>query len=314
MTAVPACRRVALFVMAAGVLLACSCRAAPKATAPHRAFVDGIGRSVLIPIRPDRVVSLAPSVTEAIYELGFGDRLVGVSDFCKLPDGARAVARVGGILNPSLEAIRALHPDLLIATTSGNDPALPSQAEALGVPLYTIQTPDIRATLQALEALADLMGDPARGARLASDLRRRLEAVRTRVAPLRAARVLYIVWGDPLIVPGRPAFLTDALRAAGAASVTAEAASAWPTYDLESAIRSAPEVIVTSERNRGMAERLLRDPAWARVPAVRSRRVLVVSESIEQPGPQVIRGIEELASRLYPEAFGREAGGAGEKN
>ncbi len=306
-------KRVLSLTPTALVLLALSCRVGPAAPRPGRGFIDGLGRTVVVPSAPRRVVSLAPSVTEAVYELGFGDRLVGISDFCRPPQGARPIARVGGMLNPSLEAIRELHPDLLIATTSGNDPALQSQAEALGVALYTVHTPDVRSTLWTLEALADLLGDPGRGVRLAADLRHRLDEVRDRVAHVRPARVLYIVWGEPLTVPGRPAFLTDALRAAGAASVTGEAQAAWPTYDLESAITSAPEVIVTSERNRAMAERLLRDPAWARVPAVRSQRLVVVSEAIEQPGPQVVRGIEELAWRLYPELFGNDAGGPANK-
>ncbi len=266
-------------------------------------MVDGLGRSITLPVSPRRVVSLAPSVTDSLFALGFGDRVVGVSDFCVPPPGTRPVARVGGMLNPSLEAIRALRPDLLIGTTSGNDPSLASEAAALGLPLYTVHTPDVAATLRALEEIAGILGDRGRGEALAADLRRRLDSVRARVAPYEPARVLFLVWGEPLVVPGAPAFLTDALRFAGAASVTADASAAWPAFDLESAIARAPEVILTTEKNRTMAERLPHDPAWAGVPAVRRRRILVVSEAIEQPGPGVVGGIEEFARLLHPEAF-----------
>ncbi len=277
-------------------------------------MLDGLGRSIALPVSPRRVVSLAPSVTDSLFALGFGDRVVGVSDFCVLPPGTRPVARVGGMLNPSLEAIRVLRPDLLIGTTSGNDPSLASEAAALGLPLYTVHTPDVAATLRALEEIAGILGDRGRGETLAADLRRRLESVRARVAPYEPARVLFLVWGEPLVVPGAPAFLTDALRFAGAASVTADAGAAWPDFDLESAIARAPEAILTTEKNRTMAERLPHDPAWAGVPAIRRRRILVVSEAIEQPGPGVVGGIEEVARLLHPEAFGEAPVDRTEKN
>ena len=95
---------------------------------------DGLGREIRVPAHPRRIVSLAPSVTDSLLALGSQDRLVGVSDFCELPPGAGAIVRIGGMLNPSLETIRGLRPDLLVATTSGNDPSLARQADSLGLP------------------------------------------------------------------------------------------------------------------------------------------------------------------------------------
>jgi iron complex transport system substrate-binding protein len=270
---------------------------------PGRDVVDGLGRRLRIPERPRRIVSLAPSVTDILFSLGFGDRVVGVSNFCAPPDGAGAVARVGGILNPSLEVIRQLDPDLLVATTSGNDPGLASQAEALGLPLYAVHAGNVEGVLQAIVALADALGDPASGERLAADLRDRLETIRQRLAGEPPTRVLYVVWSDPLIVPGRPAFLTDAIHYAGATLVTEDAPGAWPTYSLEAVIASSPEVILTSPQNLGLAERLPREPAWSDVPAVRAGRIHVVGAVIEQPGPSVVRGIEEVARLLHPDRF-----------
>ena len=265
---------------------------------------DGLGRRVAVPRRPERVVSLAPSVTASLLALGAVDRVVGVSDFCELPPGTTPVARVGGMLNPSLETIRGLRPDLLIGTTSGNDPSLARQAGALGLPLYTIDTPDVERVLGALHDLARLLGDEKRGDIVVGGLRSRLEAVRSRVAGRRPPRLLFIVWGDPLVVPGRSAFLTDALTRAGGDSVTADAPAAWPAFDVESAITRAPEVILTTPENRGLLDRLRRDAAWGKVPALLAGRLVVVSEAIEQPGPEVVSGIEEVARALHPGAFG----------
>jgi cobalamin transport system substrate-binding protein len=248
-------------------------------------------------------VSLAPNVTDALFALGVGDRMVGVTDFCTLPKGFASMARVGGMLNPSLETIRSLRPDLLIATSSGNDPALAQQAEALGVPLYTLHIPDVLGVVHAMQSLGEALGEPARGRSLAASLQDRLDTIRERVGDRPRPRVLFIVWGDPLIVPGRQSFLTDALRWAGAHSVTEDAAGAWPSFDLESVLARRPEVILTTARNRPILDRLRRDPAWASVPAVRRHRLTVVSEAIEQPGLGVVEGVEELARLLHPDAF-----------
>ncbi len=265
---------------------------------------DDLGRTIHLPREPRRLVSLAPSVTESLFALGLGDRIVGVSDFCDLPEGRENLARIGGMLNPSLEAIRALDPDLLVGTTSGNDPALASQAAGLGLPLYIIDTPDVNRILESLLALARALGQPADGVRLVDDLRDRLDRVARRVAGRRPPRTLFIIWGEPLVVPGRSAFLTDAIRLAGAESITADAAGAHPTFDLESILTRAPEVILTTPDNRQTVAALRNDPAWKDVPAVASGRIHILDAAIVRPGPGVIRGIEELTAYLHPSATG----------
>ena len=207
------------------------------------------------------------------------------------------------MLNPSLETIRGLSPDLLVATTSGNDPSLARQADSLGLPLYTIDTPDVEGVLQSILELARLIDEEDRGRSVAGNLRSRLEAVRAAVTGRRPTRVLFIVWGDPLVVPGRSSFLTDALARAGGDSITADAPAAYPAFDVESAIARAPEAILTTPQNRALLNGLRRKAAWSKVPAVRSGRLAVVSEAIEQPGPRVVSGIEEVARALHPDAF-----------
>jgi iron complex transport system substrate-binding protein len=281
----------------------------PRTRGDGREVVDGLGRRVVLAGVPRRIVSLAPGVTESLIELGLADRLVGVTDFCRLPPGSGEVRRVGGILNPSLEAIGELRPDLLIGTTSGNDPSLASQAESLGLPLYVVDTPDVEGMLRALAEVAAVLDEKQRGEETVARLRRRLDAVRSRVVGLRPPRVLFIVWGEPLVVPGGPAYLTDALRRAGGISVTADAPQAWPAFDLESAIARDPEVILTTPQNRSMAQRLPQLRAWKGVPAVRAGRIHVVSEALQEPGPGIVAGIEEVARILHPEVFeGSDAG------
>ena len=290
-------------------LLAAGCgrpESAPRA-AGARVVRDGIGREVAAPPSPTRIVSLAPSVTATVLALGLGDRLVGVSDFCRLPETLSGVARVGGLLNPSLETIRALHPDLILGTTTGNDPGLAGQAAALGVPLYILHTPDVASMLRSIRDVADLAGRREHGEEVVRGLQEKLDAVKARVRGRPAPRVLFVIWTDPLVVPGGASFLTDAIARAGGVSVTSDAPSANPTFSLESAIARAPEVILMTPDNRSLADRMRSDPAWAKVPALRNSRVHVVGEGIVQPGPAVVGGIEEIARLIHPEAFAEKA-------
>jgi len=112
--------------------------------------------------------------------------------------------------------------------------------------------------------------------------------------------VLFIIWDKPIIAPGKDAFVTEALSLAGARSVSADLPGKWPEMDLEQIIARKPEVILTVPHQRAMAEELPRRPEWAVVPAVREGRIHVVGDAIQQPGPGIVDGIEEVADLLHP--------------
>jgi iron complex transport system substrate-binding protein len=299
----PSARRLvlALALAVAWVSPGCGGNAKRAPETPGGGVRDGLGRLVVIPAPPQRIVTLAPNATDTIAALGLGGRLVGVSDFCQPPPEARDVRRVGGLLTPDLEVIRALKPDLLVGSTSGNDPGLASQAQALGIPLFILNAETVEQVLEGIGGLGAALGEEAKAKGLVDSLRARLAAVARRVAGRPRPRVLYIVWGDPLVVPGAKAFLTDAIRRAGGDSVTDDAPAAHPTYSIEAAIARSPEVILTSEYNRADAEKLEKDPAWQSVPAVASGKVYVVGDELVRPGPAIVGGIEEMARRLHPE-------------
>jgi iron complex transport system substrate-binding protein len=275
--------------------------AAAPASHPPGEVRDGLGRAIVLPGPPRRIVTLAPNATDTVAALGLAGRLVGVSDFCEPPPEAASVRRVGGLLTPDLEVIRALKPDLLVGSTSGNDPTLADQAGALGLPLFILNAATVDEVLEGITGLSAALGEEAKGAALVADLRARLAAVARRVEGRPRPRVLYIVWGEPLVVPGSKAFLTDAIRRAGGDSVTDDAPAAHPTYSVEAAIARKPEIILTSEYNRADAERLKKDPAWKSVPAVASGRVYIVGDELVRPGPAIVGGIEEMARRIHPD-------------
>lgn len=293
-------RHAALVALLSVAVVLAGSRALPEEAAESATHEDGVGRPVRLDGTPRRLLSLAPSITETLVSIGLGERIVGVSDFCRLPEEGPSPARVGGLINPDLERIVSLRPDLVLASTSGNYLEDADRITALGIPVYTCDTPTVDRVIETMETLGRILGAEREAESLTGSMRRRLEAIATRLAGKRRARVLFLVWGDPMLAPGRGAFINDALSLAGADSISAEASARWTEYDLEQVLTGRPEVILTVPDNRPFAESLRSRPEWASVPAVREGRIHVVSDAIQQPGPRIVDGIEEIAVLLHP--------------
>jgi iron complex transport system substrate-binding protein len=304
--------------------LAC-CRAISAAGAPVQSanfkravkiVTDETGRRVAIPFSVRHIVTLAPNLTETIYALGLEDRLAGDTSFCDTPPAAKLKPHVGSPQTPSLEAIVALHPDLVLATTSINRPETVDALARLGIAVYTSDPHTVRGMLGSVAGMADLMGASEQGAALVAQLQARLDAVHARIAELPLVHVLFVVWEDPLITIGQNTFIADALRWAGAESAIV-AQQNWPQVSIEEVVRLQPEYIVLtpnhSESDAGSKsselESLRARPAWKALKAVELGHVVVASDEFDRPAPGLIGAIEQLARELHPEAVALNAGG-----
>jgi len=212
-----------VFVLAA--LLAFSCeRAAPP---PPRAAAK-------------RIVSLAPSVTEIVYALGAGDMLVATDDFSDFPEAAKRLPKVGGV-QPNLEQIVALKPNLVLSTVIGSSPNLAKALNAVRIPLVSVRhdrVSDIRVAIARIGAAIEAKD----AASVAADVERRLEAQkRTRT---KKPRVLVAVWTDPLFVGGRDTFANDLFELTGAENAVPPSVTGWPQYSLESFVANPPDILI----------------------------------------------------------------------
>ncbi|HVQ74729.1 MAG TPA: cobalamin-binding protein [Candidatus Binatia bacterium] len=286
---------------------------------PARAFtvVDPTGRTLDLPAAPARIVSLVPSVTEILFAIGAQDQLVGVTDFCDFPAGARAKPRVGGMLAPSLEAIVARRPDVVVATPSGNREETVAAVGRLRIPVYLVNPESVDDVLGLVARLGELTGRVDAARALAASLRRRIQDVEARVSPFPRPRVLYVLWPEPLIVPGRGAVISGLIRLAGGDSVTADVSEAYPRYSAEAAIAKAPQVIfVARHGSEGAAggEDLVAREKWQRfqgLPAIRRGRLYAVDGNLlHRYGPRMVDGLEMLARLTHPEAFTAPAAAA----
>jgi iron complex transport system substrate-binding protein len=297
-----------LVLLFSGASLCGSQSAAPSLQPPpaYRLVTDEIGRTIRVPQPIHRIVSLAPNLTETIYALGLQDRLVGDTDFCDFPPEAQHKTKVGGAVNPSLEAIAALHPDLVLVTKNLNRLETVQALADLGIPSYATDPHTVDAIIASIARLADLLGASETGVTLTADLESRLAAVRERLASVPPRRVLFIVWAEPLISIGKDTFIADALRHAGAVSVI-DSARDWPQVNLEEVVRLQPDFLIFVESHFGAAphsaEALADLPGWRLLNAVRDRHYATISDAINRPAPRLVSAVEDLARQLHPEVF-----------
>ena len=279
--------------------------AGPAHAAPGFALGDQTGRTLALPAPPRRIVSLVPSVTEILFALGAEDRLVGVTDFCDFPPAARAKPRVGGMVAPNLEAIVALRPDVVVVTPAGNSDETFAQLARLGLPMFAVNPTGVREVLDLIGKLGALAERPAPAADLAATLARRIRDVTARVASLPRPRVLYVVWPEPLIVPGRGSVVSELIELAGGESVTTDGGAGYPRYSVEAALARNPEVILLA-RHGNQTQAIGREP-WERftgLPAIRKGRIHAVNgDVLHRYGPRMVDGLEELARLFHPDAL-----------
>jgi iron complex transport system substrate-binding protein len=312
--------RFALAATLAALVSATAAQAQPQTTAPAvgtaaanpaqnsttREVTDETGRTIRVPQTIHRVVSLAPSITETLYALSVQDELVGDTDYCDYPPDAQHKPKVGGAINPSLEAIAALHPDLVLVTKALNRLDTVRALATLNIPSYATDPHTVAEILSSTQHLADLLGVPDSGAAITSDLQQRLESTQQRLSHFPSRRVLFVVWPQPLISIGRKTFIADALLYAGATSII-DSSQDWPQVSLEEVVHQQPEFLVFAESHSSEAppgiDSLANLPGWRVLDAVKNRHFALVSDAVNRPALRIISAIESLAKQLHPEAY-----------
>ncbi len=279
----------------------------PCDPAEAKTLIDQTGRTVEVPDAPQRVVSLAPSITEIVFALGQEQRLSGVTTYSNFPPAAARLPKVGSYVRLDLERIIALRPDLCIAVKDGNPKATVDRLEALGVAVYALDPRSVPTVIQAVLAMGTVLDAEERAEGLARDMRFRIEQVTARLAGVgHRPRVFFQIGDAPIVSVGTHTFAHELIGLAGGSNVTAGPA-AYPRYSREQVLALAPEVIVISSMDRsGSIEQTRREwGRWPGVPAVRDGRIhLVDSDLFDRPSPRLVEGLEQLARFIHPEIFG----------
>ena len=291
-------------VLCACVLFGCSVQK-PTPTDAHdaRQVTDEAGRRVTVPAKIDRFISLAPNLTEIAFAVGAGDRLVGNTTFCDFPEEAKKVQKVGDTLQPSIERILALRPQLVLVSTASQLEAFTKQLGEHQIAVYVTDPRDLEGVFRSIENVGKLLNQDARAEETVRQLRQRAASVSEAVKSAKPIRVFYQLSAEPLYTAGRDSFVTDLIRRAGGVSVTSDVPEAWPRYSQEAAVAARPEAIVLptdgsmGSANSEVAEGLKRSPAAL------SRKVYRINgDLLSRPGPRAVDGLAALAQVFHPEA------------
>jgi iron complex transport system substrate-binding protein len=193
---------------------------------------------------PQRIISLAPNVTEILFAIGLGDKIVGVTQFCDYPEEAKGKTKVGGMSNPSLETVISLKPDIVILTTDGNPKEFEEKLRSLKIRTYVFRSRRLSELPAGIRDLGAALEVPDKARALAKNIedtltKTSLRHIRTR----NKKKILFVVWPEPLIVAGSGTVINDTLVLFGQENIAARAKTAYPKYSVEEVIRQSPDIV-----------------------------------------------------------------------
>jgi iron complex transport system substrate-binding protein len=277
-------------------LVGCRAPATDRAAGPTREVRDELDRTVKIPQNVKRVVSLAPNLTESVFAIGAGDRLVGVTSYCNYPQEAAAIQKVGDTMSPNLETIIALKPDLVLVSTASQIETFSRTLESNGIAIYVTDPKTLDGVLKSLADLGAWFGTEETAAGLVANLGQRFDAVRARVVDRQPKRVFVQISNEPLFTVGKGSFITELIRVAGGVSVTENIETAYPKISKETAMALEPDAILLS----ASVDNTAANEVFRNSPAVRSRRVYSIdADLISRAGPRMVDAVEQIAQKLH---------------
>lgn len=266
-------------------------------------FIDDLERKIFLAKPPTRIVSLAPNITETLFAIGVGEKIVGVTTSCDYPAEAMKKPKVGGV-HPNLEAVVAQRPDLIVT--------LPLQADVLAafdqlkIPVFMLDAQTVEQVLSHIHTLGRMLGHSKEADEMVLAMRRRITAVSERTASLTRPRLLYVLNSHPLITVGPGSFIHQVIELAGARNIAGDAASAYPRISMEEVLRDDPEIIVFPiGAQEGIPQHEQQQwLRWTGLSAVKHDRFArIPSVLLDRPGPRLVDGLERLAHAIHSHAF-----------
>jgi len=299
--------------LAAALLAGCGGRADGGARARSASadsavsVVDDAGRTVRLDRPARRIVALVPAVTETVISIGAGGSLVGRTDY----DRGEMVERlpsVGGGLDPSIEKLVSLHPDLVLGWETSGRTELRDRLTALGIPVFAMKIEDTTDVFRSVRNLGALTGRGRAADSVSASIRRELDAVRASVASSPRPSVFFLVWNDPPMTAGARTFVSQVIEIAGGRNVFGDQAALWPSVSMEEIVRRQPDFVLVPVGERGMVrlEAMRTAVGWRELRALREGRgVPVPSQVVNQPGPHLAEAARAIRDAIHPGVKGR---------
>jgi iron complex transport system substrate-binding protein len=292
--------------------LFCSVTLAEENTTNALIVADDLGREVSVAIAPQRIVSLSPSNTEILFALGLEDRVVGATKYCNYPPlvkelkESKKIEVVGGYVDPDVEKILSLHPDLVLASRTRSSGAV-SLLDKEGIATFVVDPNNLSSIIQSIEKIGKISGKESDASELCNQMESRIRAISDKTSSLPKTRVLYIVWHDPVKTAGAGTFEDELIEKAGGVNIFHDL-SGYVQVDPEAIAMRNPEVIIACSGMGSGADMPLQ---WAKTErglnqtdARKNGRIYQAEgDLITRTGPRIVDGLDMLAKFIHPEAF-----------
>jgi iron complex transport system substrate-binding protein len=274
-------------------------------------LIDAVGDTVILPHSARRIVSLAPNLTEMIFAIGAGNRLIARTDNCNYPPQAASIPSIGDYQSLNYERLLSMKPDLILMTYAGNTKTSYEKLKELGLRPYVLESATLNGVIHTLDTVGILTGEKVRGAEMAHSIQSTVDSIRTLASTSPAVETFIVIYNSPLMTVSR-GFLDEALTIAGGSNIAAGAIAAYPTYNREELVRRDPEVIIMASHSfDDLADLLRMYPECKKLQAVRNNRVYILPpDIILRPGPRLQQSVLLLYQALHgadPQALLRTA-------
>lgn len=274
---------------------------------------DLLDRDMMVPENPQRVISLAPNITEIVFALERGQRLVGVTTYSDYPPAAKIIPKVGSYIHLDLERIVALKPDLCLAIKDGNPKDMAVRLEALGIPVYAVDPRNLESVQETLVRVGRLLQAEDKAGEIVAGIRARISQVDAVVRRAETIpRVFFQIGVSPIVSIGTDTFIHELIVRAGGLNL-AEGPVPYPRYSREQVIGLSPDVIIITSMARVVEFEKIESEwsQWTNIPAVRNDKIFVQSSNLfNRPSPRLVDALETLVRLIHPELFRPELSGS----
>jgi iron complex transport system substrate-binding protein len=288
------------FVISAFVFIGCKSESTKVDSTAQREIIDDLGRKILIPNKIERAISLAPNLTETVFAIDAGDKLVGVTTYCNFPEQAKSIQKIGDTMKPNIENIIALKPQVVLVSTASQIEAFTKTLEQQQIAVFVTNPDNLDSIYKTINQLGVIFGKDEKAKTLVESLQKRVAEIESKTKSAKKLKTFVQFDKNSIYTIGKTSYVTDLINRAGGISATANIDNPYPNLSKETALALQPEVIILpdSEDNKEPND------AFANSPAVKNGKVFKINADIlSRPSPRVVDALEQIAKDLHPELF-----------
>ena len=269
-----------------------------------RIVIDEIGRRVNVTSAPQRIVSLAPGLTEILYTIGLDEKIAGVTSYCNWPPQARQKPLIGGFINPSVEKIVSLKPDLIIVTADGNRKDIIQKLERIGLSVYVTNPSDTAGILKSILHIGEITNRETEAGKLVEKLQKRLNNIAEQIKHKSKPRVFFQIGLEPVITVGKGTLINETIERAGGVNVAGLDTARYPRYSTEGIMQASPEIVLFApmihDKEFTAVKKFWQE--FKGVPAVKNNKIYPVNtDIISRASPRIVDAIEKMALIFHPD-------------